>query len=905
MAQINPNAYPTAYKISHVDSDGTTPLDIEFSYDLATLVIEDNISMETVMDGSNSYAGFDASIHNYWVGGSIYGRAQGNPNDPAYGGVSWSSHQVENPKQNLRWFLKITGGSGNSQGANPVRWTPQLDDDELTPTYNPNNEQSMTSVMTNSEIRLREGGVYSNFYTMYPITKIDLDKIQLYPAFTVIRYAFTYNEDDLITGVSSTTTRYHWNDVKPEDNTAAGSNYNFDLWKYGFYDEMDSENPTHIKYRYVVDSCYVEQYYWSGKRSASGSAKLSMRIDNSAWDYSGDAVLPGNTGYNTKYGYLVPFSEGVFNVGGVSGVMINPISGLIFGGSATSLNRAISFDSSKNNSMYYTDVNGQGTTMIASSTTAGTGFTLKNDENDMTASSVLISRPFGALFGSATSPDYDAPAHYETRDNGSIIHVAQTSGNRNVISLTIAPFPIEQLWQALASLGVYIVGTSSIPSGDFTLGQDFPSWLYHGEVLEDGTTTGVMIQGEDIEDLPNWNEIDYEPVIPTPTPPTPGGDDNSETGDKIPNQFGRNVGVTSNFITQYLMTQGQISKLGEVLWTSWADDTVTMDMVENFYGKLHDTTGSWNVSSALQFLVSCRMFPMSLATLVGTTATTSIPIGTGAFALQCGTASEPTFFIANESVAVLNCGDVYVPKEFGDYRDFDNTNITAYLPYCGSVQLSPQDVVGKWLGCTYAIDLFDGSCKAFMYILSGDDVGYQGAYYNVAIKEGQCGFLIPMSATQAGEVASRRKVDSYIDGSMLFNAGSTMLDGTMRIASGDGLGAIGADVSRLANLGFAYNTLSAQRMGRAGIAAPTIAGGSGFADFMQPASPYIQIRRSRYQLPIQYENSVAYPTNAQNYGNLSQFTGFVQCKNVDVHGFTCHEEERSAIKALLESGVYL
>lgn len=419
---------------------------------------------------------------------------------------------------------------------------------------------------------------------------------------------------------------------------------------------------------------------------------------------------------------------------------------------------------------------------------------------------------------------------------------------------------------------------------------------------------------EEIEDdLRPWqiDDIKYNPFtiddVPpyVPPGPTPGGDDNSETGDKIPNQFGRNVGVTSNFITQYLMTQGQISKLGEVLWTSWADDTVTMEMVENFYGKLHDATGSWNVSSALQFLVSCRMFPVSLATLVGTTATSSIPIGTGAFALQCGTSTEPTFFIANESVAVLNCGDVYVPKEFGDYRDFDNTNITAYLPYCGSVQLSPQDVVGKWLGCTYAIDLFDGSCKAFLYTLSGDDVGYEGAYYNVAVKEGQCGFLIPMSATQAGEVASRRKVDSYVDGSMLFNAGSTMLDGTMRIASGDGLGAIGADVGRLANLGFTYNTLSAQRMGRSGIAAPSIAGGSGFADFMQPASPYIQIRRSRYQMPIQYENSAAYPTNAESFGNLSQFTGFVQCKNVDVHGFTCHEEERSAIKALLESGVYL
>ena len=456
------------------------------------------------------------------------------------------------------------------------------------------------------------------------------------------------------------------------------------------------------------------------------------------------------------------------------------------------------------------------------------------------------------------------------------------------------------------------IGTDT-GSYSYHLGDSYATDVNENDQFLGQWKTGNITNTEFKNSLRPWQygNIQENEFTPDDTPPyvppgpTPGGDDNSETGDKIPNQFGRNVGVTSNFITQYLMTQGQISKLGEVLWTSWADDTVTMDMVENFYGKLHDSTGSWNVSSALQFLVSCRMFPVSLATLVGTTATTSIPIGTGAFALQCGTSTEPTFFIANESVAVLNCGDVYVPKEFGDYRDFDNTNITAYLPYCGSVQLSPQDVVGKWLGCTYAIDLFDGSCKAFLYTLSGDDVGYQGAYYNVAIKEGQCGFLIPMSATQAGEVASRRKVDSYIDGSMLFNAGSTFLDGSMKLAAGENFAALGDDINKLANIGFAYNTMSAQRMGRAGIAAPSIAGGSGFADFMQPASPYIQIRRSRYQMPIQYENSAAYPANAQNYGNLSQFTGFVQCKNVDVHGFTCHEEERSAIKALLESGVYL
>lgn len=401
------------------------------------------------------------------------------------------------------------------------------------------------------------------------------------------------------------------------------------------------------------------------------------------------------------------------------------------------------------------------------------------------------------------------------------------------------------------------------------------------------------------------NDFDYDD-IPEYTPPSPDGDNNTESGDKIPNQFGRTVGVTSNFVTNYLMTEGQISKLGEVLWTSWADDTVTMDMVNNFYGKFHDATGSWNVSDALQFIVSCRLFPCSLATLVSTTQVTSIPIGTGAFALQCGTSSEPNFFIANEATAILNCGEVYVPRAFNDYRDFENTKITAYLPFCGSVELNPQDVVDKWLGCTYAIDLFDGSCKAFIYTLSGNDVGYEGAYYNVAIKQGQCGFMIPLSASQAGQVASRQKVDSYTDGALLFNAGMSVIGAALESTSGGSpdTGIMKA-ISTIGNYGFQSDILSAQRSGRPGIAAPYLSGGSGFTDFHQPASAYIQIRRSYYQEPIEYEHSEGYPVNAQIYGNLSQFSGFITCSNVDISGFTCHEDERAEIKALLESGVYL
>lgn len=877
MAQINPAAYPTAYKISHVDADGTTPLDIEFSYDLATLVIEDNISMETYMDGSNSYGGFDATAHNYWVGGAVYGRAQGNPNDPANGGVSWSSHQVENPKQNLRWFLKITGGGGNSQGANPVRWTPQLDDDELTPTYNPGNEQAMTSVMTNKEVRLTEGGIYSNLYAMYPITKINLDKIQLYPAFTIIKYAFTYNDDDIITGISSTTTRYHWNDIKPEDNTAAGDNYNFDLWKYGFYDEMDTENPTHIKYRYVVDSCYVEQYYWSGKRSASGSAKLSTRIDNSAWDYSGDAVLPGNTGYNTKYGYLVPFSEGVFNVAGVSGVMMNPISGLIFGGTATSLNRAISFDTSKNNAMYYTNVNGQGTTMIASSTTAGTGFTLKNDENDMTASTVLISRPFGALFGSAISPDYDAPAHYETRDNGSIIHVAQTSGNRNVISLTNAPFPIEQLWQALASLGVYIVGTSSIPSGDFTLGQDFPSWLYHGEVLNDGTTTGVMIQGEDIEDLPTWDTIDYEPVIPTPTPPTPGDDSG---GDDIRPSDWTNlrIGAANNFVTLYGMTSETVSDFGRKMWAQLADPEF-WQMV----GTAFTNDFSINPADMMRYFVSLRYFPFDVSDFAHTTSS-GVYIGRAASPIAPSVGVAYPIRLSN-SVVQVSGGSLTISRYYNDYRDYDPcTTVQVHVPFCGSVEIPASEVMGHTLDLTYKIDLQTGAMLAVLCVASN-------TYYVIATLAGTVGASIPITANNNIEFLQRIATigGGLIGGGVSGALKGAMLGGEVGAVVGAVAGTVGGGVGALAGL----PPVTVHKQGNA----------SGFANLGGVPYAYATIQHSRFELPDNYGHTTGYACDfAATVGELS---GYAVCDNVDTSGLSCNAYERDEIKRMLESGVYV
>lgn len=54
-------------------------------------------------------------------------------------------------------------------------------------------------------------------------------------------------------------------------------------------------------------------------------------------------------------------------------------------------------------------------------------------------------------------------------------------------------------------------------------------------------------------------------------------------------------------------------------------------------------------------------------------------------------------------------GNVYVGGKFGDYRDYTNMRVQAYVPMVGIVDLDPSMVVGKTLHLLYTINLTDGS----------------------------------------------------------------------------------------------------------------------------------------------------------------------------------------------------
>lgn len=389
----------------------------------------------------------------------------------------------------------------------------------------------------------------------------------------------------------------------------------------------------------------------------------------------------------------------------------------------------------------------------------------------------------------------------------------------------------------------------------------------------------------------NYNEFTWDdiPIYVPPTPPPEPEDE--ESGDSIDWQTRYFTGA-SNFITQYAMTDSQVGVFGQLLWTSWADNNnILTDMYRNFVlfaanGQPTDT-GTLDISSVMNFIVSLQIFPFSLDAALAED-TNQIKIGMGKFPLQIGSNMRKIL----TTVIYLNFGSIQIPRPHADFRDYNNMTVSAVLPYCGTCELNPGDVVGRTLTCMYCVDLQTGNCHAM--IMAYDDNGH---YYPCASLDGQLSANIALSATNSAQLKAQKMNDAVNFTRLLMSPVLSMGE----MAMSPNLGAAQDIVE--AQTGMDRMEYRANKFARGAVECPSISGGSGLSAFMQPEQPYVQMRYGIYSKPDNYLNSEGKPNTSS--GVLSSFSGFTVCKNVNVDTIHCHADERSAIKVALESGVYL
>lgn len=426
------------------------------------------------------------------------------------------------------------------------------------------------------------------------------------------------------------------------------------------------------------------------------------------------------------------------------------------------------------------------------------------------------------------------------------------------------------------------------------------------------------------------NGYEPEPEPEPDDPPDEPTDIPHDDGEPPEHQRDRAVGIPSQFITQYLLSYSQLQTFGLNLWQSWL--TPNTDVWKNFFLPYASDFGTLNIGACLDFIISLRVYPVDFADyldLIGSSA--GLYMGTGHTDFLGSSCA-----ITKKLFHAFDCGtcEVKPEKPYNDFRDMYNTSISVVLPYCGTVELTPSEVMYRNLRAYYYVDFQSGACTAVVEV-EGDS-----GWYMVASKTGQMGFLLPITATNAGQLSAQFGKDAtetlgtlagwFFDtaktiGNGLFGMAGSYLD---KKSSEEeklmGVGRAGFDMlvnHGQTNVGTGIELVnqSLDRLSRSGIDMPMLSGGGGTEALMFPDTPYIQIRRGKYAKPENYPHSQGFLNGSSN--TIEYYKGAFQgsptidpsykgrglCKftGVDSTGLTCNNDERVEIVALLESGIYI
>lgn len=365
-------------------------------------------------------------------------------------------------------------------------------------------------------------------------------------------------------------------------------------------------------------------------------------------------------------------------------------------------------------------------------------------------------------------------------------------------------------------------------------------------------------------DVEEWSENEYTPEdLP---PYNPGGSGEDGDGDNIRPPAISGIGDLVGFVTMYALKPKQLSKLGEYLWSSF-----TSTEFWNSISVVLDNTLSVDPSAILNYVVSVRAYPVDLS-VFGSSELPEIFFGRGLIGVPVDSLSGRIFQI-KDCVKLLPGGSLDVPTYYNDFRDMEPCcKAVLHVPFCGSCDLNPSQIIGKHLEIYYSIDFCTGGLMALCQV-SGDSLPME---YTIARLYGQIGATVQLSASNELEALQ------CIAGASMGVATGLMTNGMGMLA-----GAIGVATSLSNNRSLPHTT------GKS----------SGFSGFYEPRVPYIELLYDQYYIPENYAHTHGFACNVKK--KISDLHGFTVCENVDTTGLTCEADERVMIKKTLESGFFV
>lgn len=217
----------------------------------------------------------------------------------------------------------------------------------------------------------------------------------------------------------------------------------------------------------------------------------------------------------------------------------------------------------------------------------------------------------------------------------------------------------------------------------------------------------------------------------------------------------------------------------------------------------------------------------------------------------------------------VDCGTVSLDEYFGNILDYTATQIELYLPFVGIVSLNVDEVMRGKVHIIYHVDVLTGACLVDVEV-TRDMAG--GTLYQYS---GDCAVHYPLSSgSYMGIVGGLLSVAAGVGGSIATGGAA------LPVLMGAGAAAMSAHTDVARSGGFSANS------GAMGI-----------------KKPYFIINRPQTAIAEYYLQLEGIGSNQNTL--LSDCSGYVKIKDVQLAGINAYGSELSEIESLLKGGVLI
>lgn len=320
--------------------------------------------------------------------------------------------------------------------------------------------------------------------------------------------------------------------------------------------------------------------------------------------------------------------------------------------------------------------------------------------------------------------------------SGELHHGTGTTTNQRSTWITAdGTGDLEWIMRGAAAYGLFFTdGTPTEYPDIFAAGNDVYRWVNEnmclGVVDENGYTHGDYTRGMSNPTAPNftWLDTTQSPYDPK-KPKIPTNDYSSAT-------VFNNIGDLATLTRRYVLNKTAVEHLGRELWQ------ITADMIDDGGGGIDYTNlndkilDTFLTNNPIDCIVSLQRYPLE------------VPKSASPVKIKLGKAETNVSAYLMEKAAYfyLFQGKPIAPKFADSFLDYEPyTKMELYVPFCGTIQLNPADIIDRDLNVQLVVDFTTGTATGFVM---SDDLVIETVNGNIAID-------IPVTGIQSATVASQ------------------------------------------------------------------------------------------------------------------------------------------------------